>query len=90
MLHQRILMQKMVQGAKRLPDASLLNKFGDHSAQLSTNMSTCRRNLKSHIKELQAIQKGMFKVAELKINLNYPVDENDEALEMMETDLLWK
>jgi hypothetical protein len=55
MLHQRILMQKMVQGAKKLPDASLLEKFGEHSAQLSTNMSSCRRNLKSHIKELQSI-----------------------------------
>jgi hypothetical protein len=45
-------MQKMVQGAKKLPDASLLDKFGEHSAQLATSMSTCKRNLKSHIKEL--------------------------------------
>lgn len=52
MLHQRILMQKCVVSARKLPDASLVDKFTDHSAKISTNVLACRRNLKAHIKDL--------------------------------------
>jgi hypothetical protein len=76
---------------KKLPDASLLNKFEDHSAQLSTNLSSCRRNIKHHIKELQAIQKGMLKLGEhQQLKFDYPADLSDETCETATSDTLWK
>lgn len=75
MLHQRILIQKCVNTAKRLPDSSLIDKFTDHSAKLSTNVLACRRNLKAHIKDLQSIQKNMFILSETPVKLNYPLED---------------
>ena len=86
MLHQRILMQKCVHGSKRLPDASLIDKFTDHSAKLSTNVHACKRNLKAHIKDLQSIQKNMFVLSETPVRFNYPSE--DHVVDT--TEMLWK
>ena len=72
--------------SKRLPDSSLIDKFTDHSAKLSTNVLACRRNLKAHIKDLQSIQKNMYILSETPVKLNYPAEDQ----QVDTTEMLWK
>jgi len=52
-LHQRILMQKLLTSAARLPQQPLLSAFTDASASLNLSLQTSKRELKKRIKELQ-------------------------------------
>ena len=85
-------MQKLLVSANRMPDAQSLKQFTAQSKQVGRNTIACRRGLKKHIKDIQALQKAMFKVSETKIYLNYPTDPEppkpDEA--EMSTDKLWR
>ena len=74
MLHQRILMQKMMNNASRLPLQPVLSAFAEASAGINSSLQTSKRELKRRIKELQWLQKQMFKVAETSIVLKYPDD----------------
>lgn len=52
MLHQRILMQKLVTSASRLPTDPLLAAFANASATLNLSLQTSKRELKKRIKDL--------------------------------------
>ena len=67
MLHQRILMQKMLTNAHKLPSNPNLKAFEDASANIHSGLQTSKRALKKHIKELQWLQRSMFKVAETRV-----------------------
>lgn len=49
------MMQKLMSAASRMPDASALKQFTVHSKQIGRNTVACRRGLKKHIKDLQAL-----------------------------------
>lgn len=51
-LHQRILMQKLVNNAGKLPSNPLLAAFSNASATLNLSLQTSKRELKKRIKEL--------------------------------------
>lgn len=78
MLHQRILMQKLLTTASRLPSNPNLQAFENRSANIQASLQTSKRAMKKHIKELQWLQKSMFKVAETRISFKWP-DNEDES-----------
>jgi hypothetical protein len=90
MLHQRILMQKMITNAGRFPADPHMKAFESHSAKLSLSLQSNKRALKKHIKDLSSLQKQMFKLAGTRVNFDYPSTDDNSAFEEESTDALWK
>jgi hypothetical protein len=79
-------MQKMMSKSARLPLNPVLGAFAETSAAVSLSLQTSKRELKQRIKELQWLQKHMFKVSETNIDLKYPSEESKE----LKGEELWK
>lgn len=82
-------MQKLLTSAARLPQQPLLSAFTDASASLNLSLQTSKRELKKRIKELQWLQKQMFRISETNVKLKYPADELEEGKEEQSLDELW-
>lgn len=52
LLHQRILMQKLLQTANRVPAAASLSKFSYLSAKVGEGLTRSRRELKTYLKSM--------------------------------------
>ena len=73
--------------SNKMPQIGSLRQFCDHSAATDNQFTLCKRDLKRHIKQVQQIQKFMFKVAKTDINFKYPKGEIDD--ENIKVDALW-
>lgn len=65
LLHQRILMQKLLQAANRMPQsATTVRAFTQGSQRVKDGIEKCRREVKSYLKEVTALQKELFALSE--------------------------
>ena len=80
-------MQKLLTTASRLPSNPNLQAFENRSANIQASLQTSKRAMKKHIKELQWLQKSMFKVAETRISFKWP--DNEDESDDVKTELLW-
>ena len=63
-------MQKMLVAANKFPDQAAFKQFASGSEQIKDNSIECKRTLKRHMKEIQAVQEEMFRISETKIKLS--------------------
>lgn len=77
-LHQRILMQKMLQYANKLPAKEVLDKFTQQSKNLELNMLAGRRGLKKHLKDLVKLQKQLFSLSETSIKVKTAPEKKED------------
>ena len=55
-LHQRILMQKLITGANRLPsEPKVLQQFCKKSTKIDSGLKRCRRELKAYLKDVTKV-----------------------------------
>lgn len=80
-LHQRILLQKPMTFLTKFPQNEEVIKSMDSS--FKSKLKHSKRSTKQHIKNLQSIQKDLFKISETSIKLQ-DIDEQDS------NDKLWK
>ena len=76
-LHQRILMQKLLLGANRLPHGPVL------AAYTATGLGSCRRELKSYIKDVTRAQRDLFKLSETPVAIQEFDDEEESTVDTM-------
>lgn len=70
-LHQRILMQKLLQHANKLPSSKeILDKFVARSPASEMNLLSCKRNLKGYLKQQVKLQKMLFKLSETSVTIS--------------------
>ena len=83
-LQQRILMQKLLIAANKMPTRDQHKQFIKGNTKLKSLSIDCRRGLKRHLKDLVTAQAEMFKLSETKIDIeeidvsnedDYPSDE---------------
>lgn len=80
-LHQRILLQKPMTFLTKFPQSEELIQKMDSS--FKSKLTHSKRQTKQHIKNLQSIQKDLFKISETSIKLQ-EIDEEDS------THKIWK
>ena len=77
-------MQKMLTDANKMPGEDMLVSFKKQSSEIKTQSTGCRRGLKKHIKDLQSLQKVMFKISETQIDIK-EVDEDQKLDQIWDT-----
>eukprot|EP00347_Sterkiella_histriomuscorum_P006693 403351797 len=78
-LHQRILMQKLLQHGNMLPTADMLELFVKHSKSTEINALSCKRNIKRHLKDQIKLQKQLFHLSETSIKLQEVQSTKDNS-----------
>jgi len=76
-LHQRILMQGLLQKANKMPTHLIIDQFRSRSKTIDHNIIECKKGLKKHLKDLVKLQKQLFTISETKIDLALPESESD-------------
>ena len=69
MLHQRILLQKALQSANKMPQNRLMAKFTAHNTKSAQKQLSAKRDLKRHLKLLNQCQKMLYVNSETNLNL---------------------
>lgn len=77
-LHQRILMQKLVTGANRLPSGGVIKAFAKRSEKIDAGLKSSKREIKSYIKDLTRIQKELFALSETTVKVKTFPDEDKD------------
>ena len=80
-LHQRILMQRLVTGANRMPSNGVIKAFAKKSEKVDAGLKNSKREIKSYIKDLTRIQKDLFTLSETTVKVKtFPEeDQNNES-----------
>ena len=87
-LHQRILMQRLVTGANRMPSNGVIKAFAKKSEKVDAGLKNSKREIKSYIKDLTRIQKDLFTLSETTVKVKtFP--EEDQSNEST-TDSLFR
>jgi protein AATF/BFR2 len=85
-LHQRILMQKLVTSANRLPTGPVLKAFSQRSSKIEGSLKKCRREVKAYIKDTIKVQRELFKLSGTTIKIKEVPEDDEEST----TDTLYK
>jgi protein AATF/BFR2 len=78
-LHQRILMQKLVTSANRLPTGPVLKAFSQRSTKIETSLKKCRREVKAYIKDTIKAQRELFKLSGTTIKIKEVPEDDEES-----------
>jgi protein AATF/BFR2 len=78
-LHQRILMQKLVTSANRLPTGPVLKAFSQRSTKIDTSLKKCRREVKAYIKDTIKVQRELFKLSGTTIKIKEVPEDDEES-----------